>query len=89
MNFFQIVHPTWIGVAFQNWERQKESDHPLNEASAANDADADLLKLSPGPRSRERPPPLPALSMDIMSTNMLSEMDKEVEDILSSEGTRF
>ena len=39
-----------VGCAFQNWERQKESDHPLTEESAANDADADLLKLSPGPR---------------------------------------
>ena len=50
LKLVQIVHPTWVGCAFQNWERQKETDHPLTEESSANDADADFLKLSPGPR---------------------------------------
>lgn len=84
----KIVHPSWLWVTYQNWERQKENDYPLDETHQGKD-EAELRKLSPGPSKRDRPerPVLiqSTLSMDIFSHDDIAEMDKEVEEILSSE----
>ena len=75
-------------MTYQNWERQKENDYPLDETHQGKD-EAELRKLSPGPSKRDRPerPVLiqSTLSMDIFSHDDIAEMDKEVEEILSSE----
>ena len=83
-----MVHPSWLWVAYQNWERQKEEDYPLNETHQGKD-EAELMKLSPGPSSKRNRPtliPSPTLSLNmLMSQDDISQMDKEVEEILSSE----
>ena len=75
-------------MTYQNWERQKENDYPLDETHQGKD-EAELRKLSPGPSKRDRPerPVLiqSTLSMDIFSHDDIAQMDKEVEEILSSE----
>lgn len=82
----KIVHPSWLWVAYQTWERQLESDFPLDETHQGKD-EAELRKLSPGPSRRERPAPImqSTLSMDFFSHDDIAQMDKEVEEILSSE----
>jgi len=88
MVFVQVVHPSWLWVAYQNWERQKEENYPLSETHQGKD-EAELIKLSPGPNSKRNRPaliPSPTLSLNmLMSQDDISEMDKEVEEILSSE----
>ncbi|CBY24671.1 unnamed protein product [Oikopleura dioica] len=82
-----VVNPAWLWVTYHEWRRQDESDFEIYSKGTEEEAE-ELERIAKQAKAARRAPrfsiPNVRDSSEGLSSDFISQMDKEVEEILSS-----
>lgn len=80
-----VVNPAWLWVTYHEWKRQDEHLYAVNVSASKAEMD-ELERIAKHAKSMRRAPrfSIPSVKDEGFSAEDISQMDKEVEEILSS-----
>jgi len=82
-----VVNPAWLWVTYHEWRRQDESDFEIYSKGTEEEAE-ELERIAKQAKAARRAPrfsiPNVKDASERLSSDFISQMDKEVEEILSS-----